>query len=69
MRIDTTGMGKDTNIEINTNPIEAIEGDKKVEEVKFKDGTTLKTEGVFIAAGSAGSLEFAKKLGIFTRKR
>lgn len=69
VRIDTTGMGKDTNIEINTNPIEAIDGDKKVEEVKFKDGTTLKTEGVFIAEGSAGSLEFAKKLGIFTRKR
>lgn len=69
VRIDSTSMGKDTNIEINTRLIEAIEGDKKVEEVKFKDGTSLKTEGVFIAVGSAGSIDFAKKLGILTRKR
>ena len=40
---------EDTNIEINTQEIRAIEGDKKVEEIQFKDGTTLKTEGIFIA--------------------
>lgn len=57
------------NVTIDTKEMEAINGDKKVEEIKFKDGTTLKTDGIFVAQGVAGSLEFAKKLGIMTRKR
>lgn len=57
------------NVTIDTKEMEAINGDKKVEEIKFKDGTTLKTDGIFVAQGVAGSLEFAKKLGIVTRKR
>ena len=52
----------------NTNSVKQNEV-KKVEEVKFKDGTTIKTEGIFVAQGVAGSMEFAKKLGIITRKR
>ena len=48
--------------------IEEIEGKDKVEEIKFKDGTTIKTEGIFVAEGVAGSSEFAKKLGIITQK-
>ncbi len=55
------------NVKIDTKPIEAIKGDTKVKEVKFKDGTTLKTDGIFVAQGIAGSMEFAKKLGIITR--
>ena len=57
------------NVTIDTKEIEAIKGDKKVEKIEFKDGTILRTDGVFIAQGVAGSLEFAKKLGIMTRKR
>lgn len=57
------------SIEVNTKEIEAIQGDKKVEEIKFTDGTTLKTEGIFVAQGVAGSMEFAKRLGIAIRKR
>lgn len=57
------------NVTIDTKEIEAIKGDEKVEKIEFKDGTTLRTDGVFIAQGVAGSLEFAKKLGIVTRKR
>lgn len=57
------------NVQIEEKEIEAIEGEKKVEEICFKDGSRLKTEGVFVANGVAGSLEFAKKLGILTRKR
>lgn len=41
------------DIEINTKEIEAIAGSEKVEEVKFKDGTKLKTDGVFIAERSS----------------
>lgn len=57
------------NVKIETKEIEEIHGEQKVEEIEFKDGTTLKTDGVFIAHGMAGSVDFAKKLGIMTRKR
>lgn len=60
---------KEDNLKIDTKEIEAIKGEKKVEAIQFKDGTTLKTDGVFIANGVAGSLDFAKKLGIMTRTR
>lgn len=36
-------------IQMNTKEIEAIRGEDKVEEIEFRDGTTLKTEGVFVA--------------------
>ena len=57
------------NNKVDTKEIEAIKGEKKVEAIQFKDGTTLKTDGVFIANGVAGSLDFAKKLGIMTRTK
>lgn len=56
------------NVKISSKEIEAIKGNDKVEEIAFKDGTTLKTEGIFVAQGVAGSVEFAKKLGILTEK-
>ena len=56
------------NVKVDTKEIEEIEGTDKVEEVKFKDGTTIKTDGIFVAEGVAGSSEFAKKLGIITQK-
>ena len=56
------------NVTIDTKEIEEIEGEDKVEEIKFEDGSTLKTDGIFVAQGVAGSSEFAKKLGIITNK-
>lgn len=56
------------NVKVDTKEIEEIEGTDKVEEVKFKDGTIIKTDGIFVAEGVAGSSEFAKKLGIITQK-
>lgn len=38
-------------------------GDTKIEEVRFKDNSNIKVDGIFIAQGVAGSTEFAKKLG------
>lgn len=55
------------NVDINEKKIESIEGNGKVENVKFKDNTSIKTEGIFIAEGIAGSVDFAKKLGIITK--
>ena len=56
------------NVKVDTKEIEEIDGKDKVEEVRFKDGTTIKTDGIFVAEGVAGSSEFAKKLGIITQK-
>ncbi len=55
------------NVKIETKKIEEIEGDKKVESIKFQDGTSLKIDGIFIAQGIAGSVDFAKKLGILLK--
>ena len=56
------------NVKIDTREIKEIQGDSKVEAIEFKDGSSLKTEGLFIAQGVAGSTEFAKKLGAITNK-
>lgn len=56
------------NVDIITKPIEEIKGENKVEEVIFKDNTKLKTDGIFIAQGTAGSMELAKKLGLLITK-
>ena len=55
------------NVKVETKEVKRIHGGKKVEEVEFKDGTKLQTEGIFIAQGVAGSADFAKKLGIITK--
>lgn len=44
--------------------IKAFDGGEKLEEVVFEDGTREKYDGVFVACGSAGAFELAKKLGL-----
>ena len=56
------------NVKINEKQILEVRGEQKVEEIIFTDNTTLKTDGIFIAEGIAGSIEFAKKLGILMQK-
>lgn len=55
------------NVKVNEKEIREIRGDSKVEEIEFSDNSILKTDGIFIAEGVAGSQEFAKKLGIITK--
>ena len=55
------------NVKIDTRRIKEVRGEDKVEEVEFEDNNKLKTEGIFVAQGVAGSSEFAKKLGIITK--
>ena len=50
-------------VNINTKPIEEFRGTDKIEEIEFKDKSTQKVNGVFIALGVANSLDFAQKLG------
>ena len=56
------------NVNIDTKEIDEIVGESRVEGVKFKDGSEISTDGIFIAQGVAGSADFAKKLGIITNK-
>ena len=55
------------NVSVNEKEIREIKGNTRAEEIEFTDNTNLKTDGIFIAEGTAGSLEFAKKLGIITK--
>ena len=56
------------NVKIETRGIKEIIGNDKVEEIELEDGTKIKTDGVFVAQGVAGSSDFAKKLGALTSK-
>jgi len=56
------------NVEVISKSIREIRGTDKVEEIEFEDNSILKTDGIFIAEGVAGSAEFAKKLGILVDK-
>ena len=55
-------------VKIDTRKIREVRGDKRIEEIDFEDNTKMKTDGLFVALGVAGSAEFAKKLGIITNK-
>ena len=46
--------------------IERFSGDTQIRKVEFKDGTSLDIDGLFIAFGTAGAGDLAKKLGIMT---
>lgn len=52
------------NVEINQKKIKKIVGRKKVEKIEFYDNTKMEIDGIFVANGVAGTVNFAKKLGI-----
>lgn len=45
--------------------IDAIKGKEKATKIVLEDNTEYKVDGIFIAEGTASSVDFAKKLGIF----
>ncbi len=51
-----------SEIEVHTEKVEAIEGNERVTGIKTSEGT-IPTEGVFVAYGTAGSAELARKIG------
>ena len=55
------------NVDIENRKAVAIEGNDNVEAVELDDGTKLKTEGVFVAQGVAGSTDFARKIGALVK--
>ena len=51
------------NVDIVEKEIVEIDGENRVEKIKFKDDSQINVDGIFIAQGVAGSTDFAKKLG------
>lgn len=54
---------RNEKISVNTKKIKEFRGNKKVEEIEFEDNTKQSIDGIFIAQGTASSVDFAKKLG------
>lgn len=59
---------KDTNYLVDTRKISEIRGEEVVKEVIFDDGSKMDIEGVFIALGTSGGVDYAKKLGVLLDK-
>lgn len=56
------------NFSIEEEKIEEIRGDNTVTSVKFKDGKTISTDGIFVAVGVASSTDLARKLGVIIKE-
>ena len=54
------------SFKVNKQRILEIIGDTKVTGIIFDDGSKIDLDGIFIAIGEAGGLDFAKKLGVIT---
>lgn len=65
---DGKEMEADTTFDVDTRKISQIIGEDRVEAIKFEDGNTIDINGVFIALGEAGGIDFAKKLGVILDK-
>lgn len=48
---------------IEEKEIQEVVGQEKISQIKFKDGSNLEIDGLFIAVGTATSTDFARKLG------
>ena len=63
---EITADFKNYNYNIIPLKINRLSGENKLERVIFEDGTFIDIHGLFVAVGSAGSLEFAQKIGVET---
>lgn len=61
---EKTKGGAAQKIVLENKRLSEIKGDARVECVAFDDGSELATDGFFVALGSAGGADFAKKLGL-----
>ena len=52
------------DFKVDNREIERIYGDDKVGGIEFKDGDKTEIDGIFVAAGQASAVDFARKLGI-----
>lgn len=55
-----------TNISVDTGKIKELTGEELLSSVVFEDDKTIDVSGVFVAIGTAGSSDLARKLGAVT---
>ena len=53
----------DSRYEVHTAPVEAVTGDTRVRGVRLSDGSDVAIDGLFLAWGTAGSTDLARRLG------
>ena len=56
-------------IAVHTQRIVRIEGERRVQRIVFDDETVMDVDGIFMAIGTAGSMELARKLGVVLSDR
>jgi len=66
---ETTEIIEGAGLKVINTAIVAVKGEKRVEAVELEDGTELAVDGVFVALGTAGTSDIAKKLGLETDGR
>lgn len=54
------------DVKVYEEQIDSLYGDGKLEGIVFKNGTKLELDGIFMALGSAGAVELARKTGAET---
>lgn len=59
-------LAKDVTMLEEIDDIERFEGDQTIESIVYKNGTKKHIDGLFVAYGTAGSGDLARKLGIMT---
>ena len=55
------------NIQVNHKKLLSVGGENSLEWITFEDGSKLNIDGLFVALGSAGSTDIAKKLGLILK--
>lgn len=53
-------------VQVIREPLRSVDGTERVEGITFEDGSRIAAEGLFVALGSAGAMELARKAGAFT---
>lgn len=56
----------DSSVEIRTESLKNLFGDGKLEGVEFENGEKIAVDGLFVALGTAGAADLARKLGAET---
>lgn len=57
------GVKVPEGVAVCTEEISGIAGETQVEAIEFADGSSLAVSGVFVALGSAGAVDLARKIG------
>lgn len=58
---------RSSDIDVIDKRVKEIKGKDKIDSIEFEDNSNIMAEGVFIAEGTASSIDFARKLGIIVK--